>query len=164
MNEGHSALLALALIEKQLQGRCIFTTHTPVPAGHDQFDSQVVRRVLGDAQAGLLESTRSCHDGMLNMTFLALRCSHYINGVAMRHGDVSRGMYPRYPIHAITNGVHAVTWTSPAFQELFDRHIPEWRHDNLYLGYAIGSSLDEIRAAHLRAKRSLLAEIERRTG
>jgi starch phosphorylase len=180
MNEGHSALLALALIEKQLQGRsfesiteadmdavrrrCIFTTHTPVPAGHDQFDSQVVRQVLGDAQVQLLESTRCCHDGMLNMTFLALRCSHYINGVAMRHGDISRGMYPRYPIHAITNGVHAVTWTSPAFQELYDKHIPEWRHDNLYLRYAIGISLDEIRAAHLRAKRSLLTEIERRTG
>ncbi|HYM13338.1 MAG TPA: alpha-glucan family phosphorylase [Bryobacterales bacterium] len=180
MNEGHSALLALALIEEQLRGRsvesikeddmeavrrqCIFTTHTPVPAGHDQYDPQLARQVLGDARTRLLEGTNCCHGGMLNMTYLALRCSHYINGVAMRHGEVSRGMYPRFPIHAITNGVHAVTWTSPPFQELYDRHIPEWRHDNLYLRYAIGISLDEIRAAHLRAKRALLEEVTRRTG
>jgi len=180
MNEGHSALLALALIEDQLQGRppgtlteedleavrrrCIFTTHTPVPAGHDQFDAGLTRQVLGDEQADLLVRTNCCPDGVLDMTHLALRCSHYVNGVAMRHGDTSRGMYPRYPIHAITNGVHAVTWTSPEFQELYDRRIPEWRHDNLYLRYAISIEPEEIREAHQRAKESLITEVSERTG
>ena len=180
MNEGHSALLALALLQERLQSRkahsateddveavrrhCIFTTHTPVPAGHDQFSQDLVRKILGDAQAGLLGTANCYHDGGLNMTYLALRCSHYINGVAMHHGEISRGMFPRYPIHAITNGVHAVTWTAPPFQELYDRHIPEWRHDNLYLRYAIGIPLEEIRAMHLRAKHALFEEIKQRTG
>jgi glycogen phosphorylase len=100
----------------------------------------------------------------LNMTFLALRCSRYINGVAMRHGELSQTMFPNYPIHSITNGVHAATWTSSPFQELFDRHIPEWRHDNLYLRYAIGIDLREIKDAHQKAKRELLREIQGATG
>lgn len=89
--------------------------------------------------------------------------SRYINGVAMRHGEISRGMYPNYPVNSITNGVHAVTWTAVPFQRLYDRYIPEWRNDNLYLRYAISIPLDEIRQAHAEAKRDLLAEVERRT-
>jgi starch phosphorylase len=82
----------------------------------------------------------------------------------MHHSEISHGMFPNYPIHAITNGVHAGTWTSAPFQELYDRHIPEWRHDNLYLRYAIGIRLDEVQQAHARAKRELLEEIKRSTG
>jgi starch phosphorylase len=80
----------------------------------------------------------------------------------MHHGEISRDMYPQYPIRAITNGVHAVSWTAPAFRELFDRHIPEWRYDNLYLRYAVGIPLGEIQAAHLAAKRRLIEEINAR--
>ena len=98
------------------------------------------------------------------MTFLALRCSRYINGVAMRHGEISHGMFPDYPIHAITNGVHAATWVSSPFQELYDRHIPEWRHDNLYMRYAIGISVAEIQQAHARAKREMIQAIATATG
>ncbi|MFI5176386.1 MAG: alpha-glucan family phosphorylase [Terriglobia bacterium] len=179
MNEGHSALLSLALLEQVLEGRdlssvteqdveavrrkCIFTTHTPVPAGHDQFPRELVFNVLGEKQENLLQKTRCSSNGGLNMTYLALRFSHYINGVAMQHGEVSRDMFPRYPISAITNGVHAVTWVSPPFQELFDKHVPEWRHDNLYLRYVIGIPTQEIREAHLRAKRALLEEVKKRT-
>jgi starch phosphorylase len=92
--------------------------------------------VLGDARTELLSASGCCDgtgDSWLNMTRLALRFSHYANGVAMRHGEVSREMFPDYEIHAITNGVHALTWTSPPFRELFDRHAPDWRKDNLYL-------------------------------
>jgi len=95
---------------------------------------------------------------------MALRSSHYINGVAMHHGQVSQGMYPNYPIRAITNGVHAATWASPSFKDLYDRHIPEWRRDNLYLRYAIGLPLGEIRAAHASAKRVLLDEVKKSSG
>jgi starch phosphorylase len=98
------------------------------------------------------------------MTRLALTFSRFVNGVAMRHGLVSQDMYPAYPIDSITNGVHAVTWASEPFRALFDQHIPEWRRDNLYLRYAVGIPLDEIRMAHAGAKRALLAEIKRRTG
>jgi starch phosphorylase len=180
MNEGHSALLALALLEEQgrkrnsttfteedigtVRRKCIFTTHTPVPAGHDQFKTELVRQVLGDIRCKELESTNCCGSEGLNMTYLALRCSHYINGVGMHHGEVSRTMYPRYPIRAITNGVHAVTWSSAPFQEVYDRHIPEWRRDNLYLRYAVGIPLEDIRTAHLRGKQALIAEVKKRTG
>jgi|SRR5579875_2605840 len=179
MNEGHAALISLALIEQQLAGRplssvteedrqalrrkCIFTTHTPVPAGHDQFPKDLVRQVLGSERTIALEGAGCFTDGTLNMTYVALKCSHYINGVAMHHAEVSRGMFPNYPIRAITNGVHAVTWTSPAFQALYDRHFPEWRRDNLYLRYAVGIPLAEIRAAHAMAKQALLKEIKSKT-
>jgi len=179
MNEGHASLLILALLEAHLAGRdrevtpedidflrrkCVFTTHTPVPAGQDQFSKNLVRGVLGDDRVTLLEKLGGFTENTLNMTFLGLRASHYINGVAMQHAEVSRSMYPNYPIHAITNGVHAVTWTAAPFQELYDRHIPEWRRDNLYLRYAIGIPLPEIREAHMRAKKMLLEEINRTTG
>jgi starch phosphorylase len=180
MNEGHAALLALGLLEQRLgksdlgsateedleaiRSRCIFTTHTPVPAGHDQFPRTLMREVLGEERAKVLEVTRCCPEGALNMTFLALRFSRYINGVAMHHGEISQDMYPRYPIRAITNGVHAVTWTSPPLRELFDRHIPEWRRDNLYLRYARKIPVHEIREAHAIAKRTLFDEIKRSTG
>ena len=180
MNEGHSALLTLALLEEQTEGRglraatkadteavherCVFTTHTPVPAGHDQFPIDMVRRVLGEERTIGLETAQCCLDSTLNMTYLALVFSHYINGVSQRHHEVSHSMFPSYPINSITNGVHAATWTAPAFQNLFDRHIPEWRGDNLYLRYAISIPLDEIQKAHAEAKRDLLAEVKRRTG
>ena len=180
MNEGHSGLLALALLEEQLQKRnsstateddiqvirrkCVFTTHTPVPAGMDKFSKGLMLQVLGEERSRHLESTECLHDNALNMTHLALRCSHYINGVAMVHGEVSHGMFPNYPVRAITNGVHAVTWTSPSFHDLYDRHIPEWRRDNLYLRYAIGIPLEEIRLAHAESKRILLEEVKKSSG
>src|SRR3954468_24069640 len=175
LNEGHSALLTLQLLEKQLNGRpafeledadfeavrsrCVFTTHTPVPAGHDKFPLAMVRAVLGDARVALLESSGGIYEGMLNMTHLALHLTRFVNGVAMRHGEVSRGMFPEYPIDSITNGVHATTWTGPAFAALFDRRIPEWRKDNLYLRYAVSIPLQEIRDAHAASKLELLDEV-----
>ena len=82
----------------------------------------------------------------------------------MRHGEISTGMFPGYPINAISNGVHAPIWTSSPFAELYDRRIPEWRRDNFYLRYAVGLSLEEIQQAHAQAKKDLLEEVEKRTG
>ncbi len=180
MNEGHSALLTLALLEERhakkglhdvvkadreaVHHRCVFTTHTPVPAGFDKFPLSLAKQVLGEEAINALETVGAFHDGMLNMTNLALSLSRYINGVSMRHEEVSRDMFPNYPINSVTNGVHAATWTSPAFQKLYDHHIPEWRNDSLYLRYAINIPLNEISDAHTQAKLELLAEVERRTG
>ncbi len=180
MNEGHSALLALALLAEavgqrglqrvtdtdiqSVRRRCVFTTHTPIPAGHDQFPRALADQVLGEDAVSALAAAHCCIDGALNMTFLALFFSHYINGVALRHGEVSRDMFPNYPINSITNGVHALFWTSAPFRRLFDRHFPEWRHDNLYLRYAMNLPVDEVRQAHGEAKQVLLAEVTRRSG
>ena len=180
INEGHASLLTLWLIERELEARggfdlgvedmeavakrCIFTTHTPVPAGHDKFPAESARRVLGERRSALLDAGKLWEAEELNMTILALRLSRYINGVALRHKEVSQDMFPGYPINAVTNGVHAVTWTSAPFQRLFDRHMPDWRRDNSYLRYAGTIPLDEIRDAHVEAKQALLDEVHRRTG
>jgi glycogen phosphorylase len=179
LNEGHSALLTLCLLEWQLEGRtsfelddadieavrrrCVFTTHTPVPAGHDKFPLDVVRKVMGEHHVAMLEAAHCLENETLNMTHVALRLARWVNGVAMKHREVSQGMFPNFPIDAITNGVHAGTWTSPAFQALLDKRIPEWRTDNLYLRYAVGIPLQEIRNAHAEAKAAMIATITERT-
>jgi starch phosphorylase len=179
MNEGHSALITVALLEERLgaqspQGfsdadieqvrqQCVFTTHTPVPAGHDRFHLNLVRQVLGErcvrvlARVGVL-------NGELNMTELALRLSRYVNAVSLRHREVSRSMFPDYQIDAITNGVHGVAWTSAPFCALYDRTISGWRRDNWYLRYAVGISLQEIRQAHAQAKKELFQQVRWLTG
>ena len=177
MNEGHSALLALALLESAMadggsqedaietvRHMCVFTTHTPVPAGHDTFPLDLVRSVLGDERTERLRSTGALTGEALNMTHLGLHLSHYVNGVALRHQQVSAEMFPDHRIRSITNGIHAPTWASPGFAELFDRRIPEWRTDRFNLRYAIAIPRDEIRDAHDRAKAELVAEVERRSG
>ncbi len=180
MNEGHAALLTLGLLERQLGGgplgaatetdmdqvrkKCVFTTHTPVPAGHDRFSTEQAIRILGGDRTARLELLGCFRDGMLNMTLLALRFSRYANGVAMQHAKVSREMFPEFTIDSITNGVHAPTWVSESFQNLLDAHFAGWRRDMLYLRNAIDLPEQEIEAAHAHNKEALLAEVEKRTG
>ncbi len=180
MNEGHSAFLVPAVMEARLaaagrsemtsddiasvRSRFIFTTHTPVPAGHDRFDYALTASVIGAERVQLIDRLGGVVNGGVNMTQLALRGSHYVNGVAMRHGEVSRKMFPDDTVHAITNGVHAGRWTSPAFVTVFDRYVPAWRADNGYLRHAVGIPVEAIAAAHRAAKDDLFVEIERRTG
>jgi starch phosphorylase len=176
MNEGHAALLALELLDDQMKTadrgsaraedidavrqQCVFTTHTPVPAGHDKFPLDQVRHVLGEKPAlqhrELYES-----DGALNMTFLALNLSRYVNGVAKRHADVASQMFAPYTVDAITNGVHAATWTSKPFADLFDRYIPDWPKDSFSLRYAEAIPRTEIWHAHEKAKSRLVYYVNR---
>jgi starch phosphorylase len=145
-----------------------------VPAGHDQFPLEVVGRVLGcpgkfdemfypDVAPRVIGSRQSDRPSqpketapVLNMTHLALNMSRYINGVAKKHGEVSRLMFAGYQIDAITNGVHVATWTCPPFQALYDRYIADWRQDNFSLRYAESIPRDELWAAHMQSKTELL--------
>jgi glycogen phosphorylase len=201
MNEGHASLLTLELLDEEakkagrrscgrddieaVRAKCVFTTHTPVPAGHDQFPIDLVRRVLvergdffdmedvyctglvnhvvGDRPrvSGLKEVIPG--ESKLNMTYLALNLSHYVNGVAKKHGEVSRLMFAEYTIDAITNGVHAATWTAGPFQKLFDRHIPGWRQDSFSLRYALNIPKQEIWNAHTETKKQLIDYVNRET-
>jgi starch phosphorylase len=161
MNEGHSSLLTVELLEERLRSRaektttdedieairsqCVFTTHTPVAAGHDRFPLDLVRKVLDK----------------VNLTYLALKLSQYVNGVARKHKEVSQQMFDGYQIDSITNGVHAATWTAPPMQELFDRHIPGWREDASSLRYASSIPHGEIWESHLKAKTALVDSISR---
>lgn len=180
MNEGHSALLTLALLYEEEPGRssgwtdpammatvrehCVFTTHTPVPAGHDRFPIGLVTEVLGDDVAETIHQL-PCVDGhVLNMTYLGLFFSRYINGVAQLHGQVAQGLYPDYEIHSITNGVHARTWTSEPVAALFDKRMPGWRRDTHLLRRALTIPVAEVITAHRQAKAALLDEVFKRTG
>ena len=178
MNEGHSSLIALELLDEQardakrstitskdleaIRAKCIFTTHTPVPAGHDKFPLDLVARVLGRRDILELGDIFGL-DGVLNMTHLALNVSHYVNGVAKKHGEVSRLMFSGYNIDEITNGVHGATWISEPFQELYDHYIPGWRQDNFSLRYALSIPRREIWKAHAVTKTSLLATVKKQT-
>ncbi len=180
MNEGHSSLLGLSLLESQIgdggggqptkadlakiREKCVFTTHTPVPAGHDRFHRSLVERVLGQSRTHLMAAAGLFDGNTLNMTKLALECARYANGVARIHQSVSQSMFPDYRVRGVTNGVHAVTWAAPAMSELFDRHVPEWRHDNTYLRHASAIPREEIIAAHHKAKLALLKTVRERTG
>jgi glycogen phosphorylase len=179
MNEGHSALLALSLLIEEsknsglpvtsaeniacVRDQCVFTTHTPVPAGIDKFPASLVQQVIGEQMKSLLASIDCLESEILNMTYLGLHFSRYINGVSMRHEEISHGMFPKYPINSVTNGVHAVTWTSEQSCHLYDRYIPEWRRDNLYLRYAISLPLDEVHEAHHQAKLALFKKVQELT-
>jgi starch phosphorylase len=202
MNEGHAAFLTMELLNEEVaktgkstfgkeeidavREKCIFTTHTPVPAGHDQFPLEFVEKAYAgnynymvdrqdmyavDVQKHILQYggefarlSELAKRGMrLNMTYLALNLSKYVNGVAKKHGEVSRLMFGDYPVDSITNGVHAPTWTTEPFQALFDRHIPGWREDNFSLRYALNIPAEELWAAHQKAKGDLLDFVNRQT-
>jgi starch phosphorylase len=179
MNEGHASLLTLELLDEEAKraGRtsiteddvaavmknCVFTTHTPVPAGHDQFPMDLVNRVLGHRQEIIQMKDIFCHKGVLNMTYLALNLSHYVNGVAKKHGEVSRMMFARYRIDSITNGVHAATWVADPFRELFDRYISGWRGDNFSLRYALSIPNEQMWKAHTQAKEQLIRYVNQET-
>ncbi|MEZ4292644.1 MAG: alpha-glucan family phosphorylase [Myxococcota bacterium] len=144
-----------------VRARCVFTTHTPVPAGHDRFPIELVDEVVGPAcreslAAFGLDPTEA---GELDLTDLALRASDFVNGVAMRHAEVSRTMFPGHAIRSITNGVHPGTWAAPEMAALFDACLPDWRTDPFLLRHAVSIPPARIAKAHRAAKTSLLAHV-----
>lgn len=176
LNEGHASLLTIELLSEMktperdgsvlehevcaIRDQCVFTTHTPVPAGHDKFPEELVKQVLDDRHEFTNQDIFYC-DGKLNMTYLALQMSGYVNGVALKHGEVSQSMFQDHKIEAITNGVYAPKWISPSFEKLFDVYLPNWREDNFAFRYALNISNDEIKKAHLEAKQRLFDYIHK---
>jgi starch phosphorylase len=181
MNEGHASFLALELLMRykrdiesvwdersvwdivRVRDLCVFTTHTPVEAGHDKFAYPLVKQVLGEIIPFDVLKELAGRDN-LNMTLLALNLSKYINGVAKKHGEVSQHMFPGYHIHAITNGVHTFTWTCPDMAKLFDKYVPGWAIEpELFVRCGNIPEL-EIWEAHREAKRKLLTYVGQVTG
>lgn len=181
LNEGHAAFLTLELLRRHshttqeagtagshhdtaaVRSRCVFTTHTPVDAGHDQFPYALAEPLLGEFNYGAELRVLAGKD-RLNMTRLALNLSEHVNGVARRHAEVSRRMFPGYEIRAITNGVHPWTWACDSFRRLYDSRMPRWCHEPELLMRADGIADEEIRAAHAEAKAALADEIVRSGG
>jgi len=178
MNEGHSSLLALELLDEEavragrqtpiredieaVREKCVFTTHTPVAAGHDQFPMELVNQVVGRREVEEMRDVFCCGD-LLNMTYLALNLSRYVNGVAKKHGEISRHLFAGYNIDAITNGIHAATWAAAPFSQLYDHYIPGWRQDSFSLRYALSIPKQEIWLAHAQTKKSLIQLVNQET-
>ncbi|NNC67092.1 MAG: alpha-glucan family phosphorylase [Gammaproteobacteria bacterium] len=172
MNEGHASLLILELLKEEAyrQGDkfildkhrdevrkiCIFTTHTPVPAGHDQFAMDLFERLVHESYVYKQCKDTFCFDNRLNLTYLALTHSRYINGVAKKHKEITQQMFGAHQIDSITNGVHTKTWASEPFSLLFDKYIPGWQADYSSLRYALNIPLDDIWNSHQAAKKRLL--------
>lgn len=181
MNEGHAALLTLELLqehkvdiertwderaiwnERAVKDLCIFTTHTPVEAGHDRFSYDLVQSVMGE-YFPLHVLKELAGEAELNMTTLGLNLSDFHNGVAKKHGQVSQHMFPGYDIRSITNGVHTRTWTHPAFADLYDEFVPGWRDEPELFVRVDNIPDDRIWSTHQNIKRGLLDEVHTRTG
>jgi glycogen phosphorylase len=179
MNEGHAALLTLELLREYADSRGpgwpledgiaavrrlgIFTTHTPIKAGHDEFSRELVEHVVGD-MAMLAFAAVGRDERTLNMSRLAIRMSRYVNGVSLKHGEVARAMFPGVNVDSITNGVHAAWWASPQHRALFDRWCPLWREDPSALRTASSVPHGEIVQSHLSAKRALMQHVEHAAG
>lgn len=184
MNEGHASFLCIELLseyfarEREITGReihldaaavahvrnkCVFTTHTPVEAGHDRFDINTVRAIVGDHPLFVRPDLYG-ENGVLNTTRLAMNFSKFSNAVARRHGEISREMFPGYPIRSITNGIHAASWAGPEIRTLFDEIMPSWRSDNHDLRLAAKIPDDALLSAHGRAKRAMIEMVQQRTG
>jgi len=169
MNEGHSCLLTLELLAKngmeldEVRDLCIFTTHTPVEAGHDKFSYDLVQEMLGEIIP--LETMKELGGrDRLNMTRLALNTSKYVNGVAKRHKEFSLTLFPGYNISAITNGVHSFTWTCESFRRLFDKYLPGWANEPELLVRVDGIPDEEIWRAHMEAKENLIRYVRELSG
>ena len=175
MNEGHAALIAAALLAVEaargtprearvaaVRRQCVFTTHTPVPAGHDRFPRALVEKVLTSEDVAALAAFGQTDE--LHTTKLALACSRFANGVALKHGEVSRAMFPDAAIESITNGVHVGTWAAPSTQRLFDRHAPGWRWDSAMLRNLLAATDDEVWSTHMEAKEELVRLVNARGG
>lgn len=180
LNEGHAALLALEMLARTrattsdrleqesqydvtaVRAQCVFTTHTPVEAGHDRFSYELFERILPDF-IELDELKRLAGSDTLNMTRLALNLAGYVNGVARRHALTTAHLFPGYRIHAITNGVHAGTWTHSAFADLFASYFPQWQHEPEVLMRALQLPDEEIERCHQCAKSDLISLVKART-
>ena len=181
LNEGHASLLTLELLNHHrrpvedtwderaswdttaVQEKCVFTTHTPVEAGHDCFSYDLVTRIMGEVIPLKLLNELGGKDE-LNMTMLALNLSHFVNGVAKKHGEVSQALFPGFKIHAITNGIHPFTWASPYLMTLYDKYLPGWANEPELLVRVDNIPDQEIYEAHAGAKAYLFLYIEETTG
>ena len=181
MNEGHAALLTIELLKRfkrdieavwdekavwdteRVRDLCVFTTHTPVEAGHDRFSYDLVREVMGEViPFDVLKELAG--EENLNMTRLAMNLSQYINGVAKKHGEVSKDMFPGYEIKAITNGVHSYTWVNRNLGRLYDRYLPGWANEPELFVRVDKIPPDELWDAHMRAKKELIDHVNEKTG
>ncbi|MBY9007802.1 MAG: alpha-glucan family phosphorylase [Candidatus Lokiarchaeota archaeon] len=161
INEGHGAFSSIELYKnfnnniEKVKDNVAFTTHTPVPAGHDRFGLDLVKKVFIDRFPPEMLKL-GMENGNLNMTILALNSARYINGVSKKHGLITRKMFPDYNIDSITNGIHLPFWISKPIKQIFDRKWPNWKSNPSILQNAIEIDDLDLFDAHIENKFNLI--------
>ena len=173
LNEGHCTFAMLDLLKrgwsrKQLAQRSLFTTHTPVPAGHDRFEWSLVEEVIGDLlPADAKDLVRSAGDpedaARCSMSHLAVSLSTSVNAVSKLNADVAMTMFDQN-IQPITNGVHHITWTSPVMSSLFDKHLAGWRTQPESISSAEALPTEDLKNARSKARKQLRDYVQSTTG
>ena len=167
LNEGHCAFAALELLRqgwsrKQLKAQSLFTTHTPVPAGHDRFSWQEMENVLGELLPG--DAHELAGEESASMSHLAISLCGKANAVSNLNAKVASKMFAGYHIEPITNGAHHITWISPIMAELYDSEISGWRKDPLLLSHAGRLQNETLAKARSKARRVLFDIVRSTTG
>lgn len=161
MNEGHCSFLTLELLEhykneEVVRNKCHFTTHTPVPAGHDHFSMERVNNLLHGLIPEDLQLPSLVQNSRMHMTELGLYFSRSANGVSKLHGKVAQDQFSQSTIGYITNGVYHPYWVCHQLRELFDDYFPGWKEDGKKLLEIDSISDDKLLNAHGKRKRTLL--------
>jgi len=174
LNEGHCTFALLEMLGKgwtreQLAKRVLFTTHTPVPAGHDRFEWDAVKEVLGDllpsdAKQLVIDAGDPEEGRRISMSHLAVALSGPVNAVSNLNAWVASSMFADHHIAPITNGVHHLTWTSPMMGDLFDEQLPGWREDPTKLAHAGKIPTEELVDARDVARKVLRELVQTSTG
>jgi len=160
INEGHGVFATLELLKEmngdieKVKKSVAFTTHTPVSAGHDRFNYDLVKDVFRDNLPSNIKELGGQDE--LNMTVLGMNLSGYRNGVAKKHGEISRQMFPNYEIDHITNGIHHPFWVSRPIRKIFNKKWPNWKANPSVLQNAIEIDDLELFDAHIENKFNLL--------
>ena len=161
MNEGHCSFLTLKLLEEfknenSVREKCHFTTHTPVPAGHDHFAMDRVNSLIHGLIPENLSLPSLVQNSRLHMTELGLYFSRSANGVSKLHGDVAQDQFPEHQIGYITNGVYHPYWICAQIRKVYDKYLPGWKEDGNKLLEIDSVPDDELASAHAKRKRILL--------
>ena len=174
LNEGHCTFALLEMLGKgwtreQLAKRVLFTTHTPVPAGHDRFEWDAVEEVLGDlmpsdAKQLVIDAGDPEEGRRISMSHLAVALSGPVNAVSNLNAWVASSMFADHHIAPITNGVHHITWTSPMMADLFDKQLPGWREDPTKLAHAGKIPTQDLAEARDVARKVLRELVQTSTG
>jgi starch phosphorylase len=160
LNEGHAAFLIFDLLKKyktltEVKKHCVFTTHTPVRAGLEEFEYNLVYDVFRNRLPEQIHEFGG--KNALNMTILALNGSGYTNAVSKKHNEVSKKMFPGFEINYITNGVHLGYWLSPYMRDFFNNELSrDWHHNFRLFENALNLDNYELWRAHSKAKRLLI--------
>ncbi|MEI6729207.1 MAG: alpha-glucan family phosphorylase [bacterium] len=167
LNESDAALASLPLLieqgQEQTKKKIIFTTHTPIPAGHKSHDIGLMQKYLAGEHFSAIHPIAIVNN-RLQYSLLCLENSSYVNGVSKLHGQVSGRMFPQFKIDSITNGIHSNFWASPSMRELFDQTIPGWRQDSDLLVNAMRIKDAGLQAAHSISKQDLINSIQQKSG